>query len=217
MSIRQNKRTWNDPQEILDILFSSRIEELENEEFENLLENDEDDDEMIDDDVVENDINMDSDEYDDDEDNDYVAVQNKGEGDNLKLDTHPSRSSPPPELSPSSIISCTEETYEGHQDALPLPPQSSITAEISKKSQSDQEAHVSGLDIGPPQSLFVPIIPMTTIEIGDTSEEYIDFSAAGTSGASSSCAGFSGTVNCGVRKHSLDPVVDDIESTSEET
>ena len=145
-----------------------------------------------------------------------VAVQNNGEGDNLILDTHPSRSSPPPELSPSSIISCTEETYEGHQDVLPLQPQSSITAEISKKSQSDQEAHVSGLDIGPPPSLFVPIIPMTTIEIGDTSEEFIDFSAAGTSGASSSCAGFSGAVNSGVRKHSLDPVVDDIVSTSEE-
>ena len=93
MASNRCKRTWNDPQEILDILFSSRIEELEDEE----LENDEDDDDMIDDDVGENNTNMDSDEYDDDDD--YVAVQNHGEGDAnyLILETH-SILSPPPRI-----------------------------------------------------------------------------------------------------------------------
>ena len=69
MASNRRKRTWNDPQEIMDILFSSRIEDLEDEELENFLENDEDDDDMIDDVVGENNTNMDSDEYEDD--NDY--------------------------------------------------------------------------------------------------------------------------------------------------
>ena len=158
MSSNHSKRTWNDPQEILDILFSSRIEELEDEELENFLENDEDDDDMIDDDVGENNTSMDNDEYDDDDDYDYVAVQNYGEGDanHLILDAH-AMPPPPPELSPPSIISTTEDTYEGQQqeedkqedeqegdqdayDGEPLPPQSPITSEISNKSKSDQEA-----------------------------------------------------------------------------
>ena len=222
MASNLRKRTWNDPQEILDIPFSSRNEELEDEELENFLENDEDDDDMIDDDVGDNNTNMDSDEYDDDDDYDYVTVQNHGEGDanNLILDAHAISSPPPPELSPPSIIPTTEETYErqqekedeqeGDQDTYaggPLPPQSLITSEIINKSKSDQEAHTDdgcGLDIGPPPFIFVPI-PMTTIEIGDKSEENIDFSAAGSSSAGTS----------GVRKHAHDPV-DDVRSSSEE-
>ena len=46
---------------------------------------------------------------------------------------------------------------------------------------------------------------MTTIEIGDKSEENIDFSAAGSSGAGTS----------GVRKHARDPV-DDVRCSNEE-
>ena len=80
MASNCSKRTWNDPQEILVILFSSRNEELE----------DEDDDYMIDDSVGENNTNMDSDEYDDDDDYDYVVVQNHGERDanHLILDAY---------------------------------------------------------------------------------------------------------------------------------
>ena len=96
---------------------------------------------------------------------------------------------------------------EGVQDAYDDGPQSPITSEISNKSKSDQEAEADGiseLDIGPPPSICVPI-SMSTIEIGDISEENIDFSAAGPSGAS----------NSGLGKHARDPV-DDVRSSGDE-